>query len=276
MNEFPQIKEIKCRTILSKSGIEGIDYTINPYIGCQHACRYCYAQYMWPWRNIGLKWGKHIFVKVNALERLNTEIHRIKPWQVVELSSVTDPYQPIERKYQLTRRILEKLLNNNVKTIILTKSNLVTRDIDIMLENSRNLQVGLTIITLDEHFKRAFEPYSPSVKERLSALEKLSRNGIVTFCFIGPMLPVVTDESLWTLIDVLENIGVKMLIFDRMNVKWGLNKHLLEIIGKNFPDLYELYEKVFTGGDYWKYYKSLKNDILNFCEGKSFKVVFCY
>ncbi|MCP2597124.1 radical SAM protein, partial [Candidatus Aminicenantes bacterium AC-335-G13] len=202
----------------------------NPYIGCQHSCKYCYATFMKRFTNHKENWGNFIDVKINSPYLLKEELQKAKRWEVM-LSSVTDPYQSIERKYALTRECLEILLKYQFPVSILTKSPLVLRDIDLLIR-FENLEVGFTITTDDDEIKKIFEPFSPSIYERIKALEILHRRGIRTYAFIGPILPLNPEN----LVKKLRKI-VDFVYIDRMNYpkkvinlyrKHGLESYLNE------------------------------------------------
>ena len=127
-----QIKTIQCKSVLTRSRLPEVDYCINPYVGCLHGCIYCYARFMKRFTGHTEKWGKFIDVKINAPEVLEKELSRSPEKGTVLLGSVTDAYQPIERKYKITRAILEILLKHHFPISILTKSDLVVRDIDLL------------------------------------------------------------------------------------------------------------------------------------------------
>lgn len=151
------IREIKSKTILSKSGVH--DYSLNPYRGCEHGCRYCYAIYMRRFTGHRERWGEFVDVKINAPELLKAEIKK-KKIGTVWISGVCDPYQSVERRYRLTRRCLEILIEHDWPVTIQTKSPLILRDIDILI-GAKGLEVGFTITTADEKIKMIFEPHAP-------------------------------------------------------------------------------------------------------------------
>ncbi len=184
----PIIKEIITKTALTPSRIEGIDFTLNPYIGCAHGCRYCYADFMKRFRNHNEPWGSFVDVKINISQLLEKELKRGK-YGLVSLCTVTDPYQPIEKKYQLTRRCLEILVRYNLPVSILTKSLLVLRDIDLF-KQFKNIDVGITITTDRDDIRKIFEPYSPPIPNRIETLKELHEQGIKTWVFVGPILPM--------------------------------------------------------------------------------------
>lgn len=180
-----EIKEIKAKSILSVSQVA--DWTINPYVGCQYACAYCYAQYMKRFTGHRESWGDFIDIKVNAPELLQNEIDKKKRGRVW-ISGVCDPYQPIEKQYQLSRRCLGVLAEHDWPITIQTKSPLVLRDIDLLKQFSE-VEVGFTITTGDERIRQIFEPKVPAIKLRLEALWQLHQSGLRTYVMIAPMLP---------------------------------------------------------------------------------------
>jgi DNA repair photolyase len=180
-----KIREIWAKSILSKSQI--YDYAVNPYVGCSHACRYCYAAFMKRFTGHAERWGEFLDVKINAPELLAKEIAR-RPVGRVWVSGVCDPYQRAEQTYGLTGSCLEILVENGWPVTVQTKSPLVLRDIEI-LGKSREAEVGFTITTAEERIRRLFEPGAPPVPERIGALEVLHSRGIKTFAMIAPMLP---------------------------------------------------------------------------------------
>jgi len=179
------IKEICAKSILSKSRV--FDYTVNPYVGCEHGCTYCYARFMKRFTGHKEAWGKFVDVKVNAISLLKNEIKNKKVGRVW-ISGVCDPYQPLEKEYELTKGCLEVLLRYGWPVTIQTKSPLVLRDMESLTEFDE-IEVGLTITTADENIRKIFEPKSPPVKQRIETLEKLHSEGVKTFAMIAPLLP---------------------------------------------------------------------------------------
>jgi len=179
------VKEIYAKTILSKSKV--MDYTINPYVGCEHKCAYCYARFMKRFTGHAEEWGEFVDVKVGAPTLLLREIKR-KRRGMVWISGTCDPYQPLEKKYELTRRCLEILAEFDWPVTIQTKSPLVLRDIDLIRKFSE-IEVGFSIGTGDDVVRRIFEPRTAPIGERIEALARLHRAGIKTFAMIAPLLP---------------------------------------------------------------------------------------
>ena len=220
-----QITEKNARSILTRTNIPGIDYCLNPYVGCAHACRYCYATFMSRYSGHTEPWGSFVDVKVNAVGLLRKALRRPHEGEVI-LSSVTDPYQPVEKTYRLTRGCLELLAPSRLSVSILTKSHLVERDLDI-LERMRNVEVGLTITTDSEKTRRIFEPGPSSIAERLGALRGLHSRGIPTYVFVGPLLPMDPER----LVEGIAPFAGRVIV-DRMNYAWKVKaiyrKHRLD------------------------------------------------
>jgi len=205
------IREINSRSILSKSKV--FDYVVNPYIGCQHGCTYCYARFMKRFTGHKERWGEFVDVKINAPDLLRREIEKVPPGRVW-VSGVCDPYQPVEETHELTRKCLEILVRHDWPITIQTKSPLVLRDVDLFRGTDKT-EVGLSVTTGDEAVRQLFEPSAPSIKERIEALGELHLVGIRTFAMIAPMLPKA--EELATMLKG----KVDYVLIDRMNYHYG-------------------------------------------------------
>ena len=180
-----KMREIKAKSILSRSQV--YDYALNPYVGCQHGCVYCYAKFMKRFTGHREKWGEFVDVKINAPELLAHEVKKKRVGRVW-ISGVCDPYQPLEGRYMLTKRCLDILVENGWPFTVQTKSPLVLRDI-AALNKSNDTEVGFTITTADEEVRKIFEPGAPPARKRIEALAKLHSKGIRTFAMIAPILP---------------------------------------------------------------------------------------
>lgn len=205
------VREIHAKTILSTSKI--YSYVINPYLGCQHGCYYCYARFMKRYSGHQEAWGNFVDVKINAAELLQKEIRKKKRAEVW-ICSVCDPYQPLEAHYQLTRKCLHILLDHHWPVIIQTRSSLVLRDIEIF-KKAKDWKVGLTITTADDEIRRLFEPNAPTIDERLHTLAELHHYGIQTYAMIAPILPGAE-----ILVPALAG-KVNYIIIDRMNYHYA-------------------------------------------------------
>jgi DNA repair photolyase len=197
---FSKITAITARTALVRSKIPGVAYVINPYLGCGHGCRYCYAVFMRKYsRNHARSpWGEFVEVKVNIPEVLRVELSRKKRRGRALLSSVCDPYQPAELKYRLTRSCLEILGEYGWGVDILTRSPLVCRDLDL-LTGLPDVSVGLSIPTDDDRVRQVLEPQAPPIGARVAALRRLRQAGLKPWVFIAPMLPM-NPERLYELL----------------------------------------------------------------------------
>jgi len=242
-------------------------------VGCEHACKYCYAD---PITRRFAKhkepWGEFVDVKINAPEILRFDIRRKKKGGVF-ISSLCDPYQPLEKKYQLTRKCLEILLKNQFPIIIQTKSALIVRDLDL-LKKFEKCEVGFTITSLDDEVRRNFEPNSSSVQEKLDAVKVLKENGISVYIFFGPILPYLSDRNLEEYFQTFADLKVKEVWIDKLNLKPGTWESLFTVLEENHPELVEKWREVlFSKSNYWQ---ELKEKIKRICEEKKIKCIFCY
>jgi DNA repair photolyase len=216
-----KIREIKAKSILSKSQV--YDYALNAYVGCQHNCVYCYARFMKRFTGHTERWGEFVDVKINAPELLAYEVKRKKVGRVW-ISGVCDPYQPLEKRYMITKKCLEILVENSWPFTVQTKSSLVLRDIET-LKRANDIEVGFTITTADEKIRRIFEPGAPSIKQRIEALAKLHSESIKTFAMVAPILPGAEG-----LVSALKG-NVEYVILDRLNyhyADWAYKKYGLQ------------------------------------------------
>lgn len=220
-----RVDELKVKGALQPSGIPGVNWVINPYVGCSHACLYCYAVFMRRVYSIQEPWGEFLRPKVNTPEILLHERRRLKPGQVVLFSSVTDPYVPQEKRYRLTRRCLEALLGTPAQVRILTRSPLVLRDLDLLV--ALNARVGISVTTDREEVARAFEPKSPSIRSRVKVLKALREAGLATQAFIAPLLPSTGPEAVAELLAG----AVTEVFLDRMNYVNGRIRALYQRFG---------------------------------------------
>ncbi len=210
-----KIREVEVKSVLTKSRIPTVPYVVNPYTGCGHGCLYCYATFMKRFTGHSEAWGQFVDIKINAPEVLDRQLKRAKK-DTVLLSSVCDPYQPIEKEYKLTRRCIEVILEHDFPLDILTKSDLVLRDLDL-LKRFKEVTVGWSITTDREDIKKIFEPASPSIASRLKAAETVHRSGIETYAFIGPILPMNPEVLAKELIGKFDSV-----LIDKMNYPYKI------------------------------------------------------
>ena len=269
-----RIREIKVTRVLSKSGIYDVDYSINPYLGCSHGCLYCYAKYITRYREVSNNWGSVVYVKVNAPRVLKKEIKRVNKGSVL-LSSITDPYQkPVEERYELTRRILEVLSKSSLRVIIMTKSNLILRDFDLIMK-LKSVEVGITIITLDEQLRRIIEPKASSVEERIQVLKELSGK-VMTFIFAGPFIPYLSDYTIEDLLRLAREIKVNRVIVDSLNLKGNVLNDLMKVLKETKFDYLKTFSILRHPLRYSKYYTQLKRKLKRLSKRYDIPIDFAY
>jgi DNA repair photolyase len=264
--KMPVIHEINCKSLMNKSGIPGIDYGVNPYTGCIHACAYCYARFMSRHTAHGMAWGDFCDVKVNAVQILEKELRKRAPG-LVSLSTVTDPYQAPEQKYGITREILIRLADADFPVSILTKSDLVLRDLDVLKRFPAGcIQVGFSLNTSDDAVSRAFEPGAPAASKRIQALKRLHEEGISTWVFLAPVLPVLTEKTLPALLDEIRG-SADQLLADGLNIKCGNWRGISSALQRHQPSLRAEWEAVLLpAGEKERTYDRLYGRIRNLCE----------
>jgi DNA repair photolyase len=240
------VKAIRCKSILTKSGIKAVDYAINPYVGCEHGCAYCYATFMKRFTGHEEEWGTFVDVKVNAAEVLATQLRRAKPGNIT-FGTVTDAYQPLEEQYGITRACLEALVGYDWPVCILTKSALVLRDLQL-IKRLKDVEVAFTITTMDDELRRRFEPGSSPIPERLDVLRTLSEFGISTWAFCGPLLPFLSDgeSEIDALFGELKRAGVGYVLVDSMNLRGASWGRVRKLLAAHYPELVEGYHALST------------------------------
>jgi DNA repair photolyase len=255
-------KEIKCKTALSPSALPGLDHTLNPYMGCEHACIYCYAPSTLHYAGVE-PWGTFVNAKIDIPRILEKEL-RNKKRGIVGISTVTDPYQPVEEKLRLTRHCLEVLLSKDWPVCIQTKSSLVMRDADLLRE-FREKEVGFTITSLDDRISSIVEPGASLPSSRLGSLKSLSDAGIPTWAFIGPMVPGIMDnEGLARILQSVKDAGVSHVMLDKLRLKPGMWARLEPSLKDQAPDIMEACRSAIFKND--GTFSTLKADARAMCE----------
>lgn len=238
------IGEITVEKALSRTNIPVAKYTINPYIGCNIGCKYCFAKFIGPFKDYGKDWGKDVYVKSNILDVLSTELKKTKQARVF-LSTNCDPYQPVERKYLLTRNIINLLANRGFCVSIFTKATLIKRDIDL-LSGSFGSEVTLSITSDIDSITRIFEPGSAPFIERLETLRFLKNNGIKVNAFVGPVLPMNPENIARSLVKIVDRVHL-----DPLNYQWQVSNIFLKngweewLKRSTFEKVKEIFERVF-------------------------------
>ncbi|NQU82948.1 MAG: radical SAM protein [Parcubacteria group bacterium] len=226
-----KIIKIQAKSIFTQSKLSGAKWVLNPYVGCEHNCLYCYARFINRWRpsNYG-KWGTWVEVKINAPELVKDKYVD----GLVLMSSICDAYQPIEKELKLTRKILENI-DKRVKLTILTKSYLVLRDIDL-LKQFKDVEIGFTINSFTNKAKKLFEPDSPTNNKRIEVLKTLKKQGFKTYTFVSPIIPELID--LKDIISKTKDYS-DYYWFEFINVR-GAGKQFSETLKKEFPESYKI------------------------------------
>lgn len=263
--EEPKIieKEIHVNDYLTKSNLPASDYVINPYVGCPHGCKYCYASFMKRFTGHKEDWGTFIDIKkcdkeinIKKLENKN-----------VFLSSVTDCYNKFEEKYELTRKILKQLVNANCYLSISTKSKLILRDLDL-LKQMKNITVSMSINTLDEDFRKDMDNAS-SIQERLNILKELHKNGIHTVLFMSPIFPYITNFK--EIIEVSKEY-IDEYWFENLNLRGDYKTRILFYIQDKYPEFINEYNNIYIKGNK-QYWKDLSKQIKEYCENNKVKYI---
>lgn len=259
----PIIRETETKNIVTKSGLPIGEYSVNPYVGCTHACKYCYASFMKRFTNHAEDWGDFLDVKTWG------EIKNPQKYAGKELffGSVTDPYNPQEEKYMRTRKLLTQLRGSGVKLTIQTKSDLVLRDVDL-IKTFPDARVGFSINTLDESFKNDMDR-AVSIERRLSAMKTLHDSGIRTTCFISPIFPGITDVT--AIIDRVKN-QCNLVWLENLNLRGSYKPVIINYIREKYPELLPLYREIYRFGSrlYWE---ALDGNIRAYAEENNFEYV---
>jgi len=225
-------------------------WTINPYRGCEFGCRYCYARYTHEFMELrdGMDFEQKIYVKQHAAGLLRHELRRVKPEEAIALGTATDPYQPAERRYEVTRGILEEFgRHRGFELGIVTKSNLVVRDADLLKEvaHANKLSVHITVTTLDAELARILEPRAPRPDLRLDAVRTLSQTGLCVGVSCSPVIPGITDapKDLEAVVQRAAEAGADYVFANPLFLKPCSAAVFLPFLEQNFPHLAENYRE---------------------------------
>jgi DNA repair photolyase len=239
-----KVREVSCKSALSRSRLTGLDFALNPYRGCEHACLYCYSPAVIHYDGKEA-WGDLVEVRTNMPVLLAHELRKL-PKGVVGIGTVTDPYQPAELSYRVTRHCLEQLLRKQWPICIQTKSKNVVEDIEL-IERFEDKEVGFTFTTADDSLREGVEPCASTVEDRLRALGRLKDAGIPTFVFFGPVLPGMVEKGLDEVFRDLARLSVGRVLVDRLRMHPGVWERLRPYIQKRHPELVQAYEAVLFG-----------------------------
>ena len=236
MEQPVKVGYVETKSVMTKSNAPLGGYSVNPYVGCPHACRYCYASFMKRFTGHTEDWGTFMDVKEWP------EITNPKKYagQKVIIGTVTDGYNPLEETFGKTRKILEELKDSGADILICTKSDLVLRDLDLLKEINRNnrLTVSWSVNTLDESFKDDMD-----IERRLAAMKQIYDAGIRTVCFISPVFPGITDIE--AIIEQAKN-QCDLVWLENLNLRGGFKKTIMDYIAEKYPDLTPLYDEIYN------------------------------
>jgi DNA repair photolyase len=260
-----KIKEIRAKNIITKSGLPGADFVINPYVGCWHGCSYCYARFMKKFTgHMNDKWGGFVDVKLNASELISDNLEKYKNKCIV-IGSVTDPYQKPEEQFEITRKILKKIKNLEAEVNILTKSDLIIRDIDL-LKKFKNLKAVISLASMGRGTINNFEKNSVSSDKRLEAIKRMAENDIYTVVFISPILPYLTN---WKEIIKKTEKWADEYWFENLNLYQSIKKDIFKIIKNKYPEILEKFKDVYEkDSDYWNQRQA---EIVDYCQKNNLK-----
>jgi DNA repair photolyase len=238
-----EVQEVPARRIITRNESPdiGFDRSINPYRGCEHGCIYCFARPTHAFLGLspGLDFETRLFAKTNAAEALERELaepnYRV---ETIAIGTNTDPYQPIERRYRIMRRILEILSETNHPVGIVTKSALVLRDLDILSSMAKRglVRVALSVTTLDRKLARAMEPRASTPDKRLEALVRLTEAGVPTAVMVAPVIPGLTDMEMERILERASSAGVKQAGYVLLRLPLEIADLFTEWLKSNCPD----------------------------------------
>ena len=243
------IRDVETKNIMTKSNLPVGGYSVNPYVGCTHGCKYCYASFMKRFTGHTEPWGT--FLDIKHWPTIKNP-KKYKDQRVV-IGSVTDGYLPQEKQVRNTRRILEQLKSSGAEILICTKSDLVLRDIDLLKEMGK-VTVSWSINTLDEKFQADMDQ-AASISHRLEAMKQVYEAGIRTVCFISPVFPGITDFE-----KIFERVKDQcdLVWLENLNLRGSFKEEILDYIQKCYPHLIPLYDEIYRKGDR-SYFRSLEN-----------------
>lgn len=234
------IRNIETKNVMTKSNLPVGGYSVNPYVGCTHACKYCYASFMKRFTGHSEEWGTFLDVKDWGVIK-NPQKYK---GQRVVIGSVTDGYNPQEEEFENTRKLLFQLKDSGVEILICTKSDLVVRDIDL-LKDMGHVTVSWSVNTLDEAFKDDMDK-AVSIERRIRAMKEVYDAGIRTVCFVSPVFPGITDFEA-----IFERVKDQCDLFwlENLNLRGGFKKDIMDYIAGKHPELVPLYDKIYNKKD---------------------------
>ena len=254
------ISEIEVQSVMTKSSLPVGGFSVNPYVGCPHACKYCYASFMKRFTGHTEPWGT--FLDVKHWKPIANP-HKYDGQRIV-IGSVTDGYNPYEEEFCRTRRLLEELKGTNAEIMICTKSDLVLRDLEL-LKKFPKVTVSWSINTLDEQFRMDMDR-AVSIERRIEAMKKVYEAGIRTVCFVSPIFPGITDVK--AIIERVRDFA-DLIWLENLNLRGQFKGTIMSYIKDNHPDVHALYDEIYNKKrmDYWE---SLEKEISMFAKQNGF------
>ncbi len=227
---------------LHRTPLPEMDYSINPYFGCEGGCRYCYSIQYFKIRGVGYDWGEYIEAKMYLPRELAKKLDRFEKGAVIGIGTYIDPYQPLEARTRLTRRVIKVLRwRRDLHLSIQTRYPLVLRDLDLIVAGPAD--IGTSAPSYDKRFWRILEPWTPAPWARVAMLERFSERGVETWVYYAPVMPRLNDDPAMfeeVVLDAL-NRGVDTIYTDILRFKVGVRERLLGALEDYRPDLVELY-----------------------------------
>jgi DNA repair photolyase len=250
----PEYREEPCKVALNRVEGMGFRWSLNPYMGCEHRCTFCYVRAFErradrPWDE---RYGQSIRVKMNVAEVLGRELAR-PSWrrELIAIGAATDPYQPAEGRYRLTRRCVEALAGARNPFAIVTRGPMIVRDVDVLQEASRrtDVEAHFSVPTLDVNIWRRTEPGTPPPRQRLRALTILVNAGIRAGVGLAPILPGITDRPahLADVVRAARDAGATHVWCNLLYLNPGTREHFLEHLARDWPELLPRYERLYRG-----------------------------
>ena len=252
----------RVKDYLNKTKLSTLDYVINPYVGCSANCLYCYAAYMVGFSKHSEAWGECIDVK-QTRKRIN--IFKIRNKKVM-ISTVTDPYNPYEQKYLITRKIMEQLVPSEAIISVVTKFKLVLRDVDLF-KQMKKVEIAISFSTVDEKIRKKLEPFADSVEERLETLKILKENGIKTVVFVAPIIPEVTDFR--RIVELTKDYADEYW-FEMLNLRTSFKTKMFNFINEEYPLFKPIYDDIYNKKNS-KYFNELSSEIDKYCSENGIK-----
>jgi DNA repair photolyase len=265
-----EYREIEARSILTRCSSPRMPFTwtVNPYRGCEFGCQYCYARYAHEFmeKRDPLQFEREIFIKRRAAELLRNDLKKVRPDQSIAIGTATDPYQPAERRYKVTRSLLEVFADQRGLSMgIISKSNLIARDIDLFkrIAARNRLSIRLTITTVDTALARALEPRTPRPDLRLQAVRKLRNAGLATGVMCAPVLPGITDgpDQLETLVAACAAAGAQFFNANPLFLKPCAQAQFFPFLEKRLPDLAPKYREQYLENASAAYHRRISQTV---------------